>query len=107
MQISVFNGWLSACLSGWRTVDFFHRYGYSTVAIYGMGLLGRQLYEELAESDLQVLYYIDRAEIPGADTVPRVMPEAEAGGGLYCDHCRVEFERHFMIWRGKRAAEPS
>lgn len=77
MQISVFNGWLSACRSGWRTVDFFHRYGYSTVAIYGMGLLGRQLYEELAESDLQVLYYIDRAEIPGADTVPRVMPEAE------------------------------
>lgn len=77
MQISVFNRWLSACRSGWRTVEFFRRYGYSTVALYGMGLLGRQLYEELAESGLQIVYYIDRAEVPGADRIPRVLPEGE------------------------------
>lgn len=77
IQISIFNRWLSACRSGWRTVEFFRRYGYSTVALYGMGLLGRQLYEELAESGLQIVYYIDRAEVPGADRIPRVLPEEE------------------------------
>ncbi len=72
------------------------------------GCFGRQLYEELAESDLQVLYYIDRAEIPGADTVPRVMPEAEwPEADCIVITAVAEFERHFMIWRGKRAAEPS
>ena len=34
--------------------------GYKEVAIYGYGILGRSLYEELADSDVEVKYMIDR-----------------------------------------------
>lgn len=40
--------------------DYFHQYGYRTVAIYGAGDLGRLLYEEIKETDIVVKYFVDR-----------------------------------------------
>lgn len=39
---------------------FFNKYGYRQIAIYGMGKLGRHLLYELAQSDIRVLYGIDK-----------------------------------------------
>lgn len=40
--------------------DYFRRYGYQTIAIYGVGDLGRLLYEEIRETDIAVKYFVDR-----------------------------------------------
>lgn len=40
--------------------DYFHQCGYQTIAIYGAGDIGRLLYEEIKESDIQVKYFVDR-----------------------------------------------
>ena len=41
-------------------IDFFHEYKYKNVAIYGAGDLGRLLYDEIKDSDIRVLYFVDR-----------------------------------------------
>ena len=41
-------------------MDYFHEYGYHKIGICGAGDLGRLLYEEIKDSDIQVLYFIDR-----------------------------------------------
>lgn len=40
--------------------DFFHKYGYREIAIYGMGKLGRHLLYELEQGDISVAYGIDK-----------------------------------------------
>lgn len=40
--------------------DYFHQCGYQTIAIQGAGDIGRLLYEEVKESDIQVKYFVDR-----------------------------------------------
>lgn len=82
LQVGVLNQWLTACRYGIHASDFFHKYGYSKIAIYGMGILGRQLREELAESNIQILYYIDRADIQGEKELKKIsmdeeLPEAD------------------------------
>ena len=52
--------WLENRNANKTLVDYFHRYGYKTIAIYGAGDLGRLLYEEIKNSDIQVKYFIDR-----------------------------------------------
>lgn len=41
-------------------LDYFHQYGYQTIAIYGAGDLGRLLYEEIRGTDVTVKYFVDR-----------------------------------------------
>lgn len=40
--------------------DYFHQWGYQTIAIYGAGDIGRLLYEEVKGSGIQVKYFVDR-----------------------------------------------
>lgn len=40
--------------------QYFQRYRIEKIAIYGMGMMGRHLYEELKESDVEVCYGIDQ-----------------------------------------------
>ena len=40
--------------------DYFHEYGYQKIAIYGVGDLGKLLYEEIKDSDVEVKYFVDR-----------------------------------------------
>lgn len=52
--------WLENRNANKTFADYFHRYGYKTIAIYGAGDLGRLLYEEIKNSDIKVKYFIDR-----------------------------------------------
>lgn len=53
-------GWLEAKLRDMSVAEYCKDHGYNRVAIYGMGLAGQILYEELKGTDVQVLYAIDR-----------------------------------------------
>lgn len=54
------NHWLKIKQNGRDILTYFHDHGYETVAIYGMKELGERLLDELAPSDVKVLYAIDR-----------------------------------------------
>lgn len=56
-------------------IEYFHQYGYCSIAIYGAGDLGKLLYEEIKKSDIAVKYFVDRnaegiREIDGIPVVP-------------------------------------
>lgn len=40
--------------------SYFVKYGYKKIAIYGMGRVGRTLFDELRDTEITVLYGIDR-----------------------------------------------
>lgn len=55
-----FDQWLRIRQEGKTLVEYFHQQDYKTVAVYGMKELGEHLCEELAGSDVRVLYAIDQ-----------------------------------------------
>lgn len=57
---NVLNNWLKLKLSKKTLKKFFDDNYIKDIAIYGMGELGKRLYEELIELDVNVLYGIDR-----------------------------------------------
>ena len=77
LQADILSQWLSAYRIGVRVEDFFNKYHYSTIAIYGMGILGRQLSEELAKSKIQILYFIDRRDVLEENLIKRISIEEE------------------------------
>lgn len=72
-HVTILCQWLSASRLGLRVESFFEKYGYRTIAIYGMGILGKQLLEELRGSRHKVLYYIDQRDIMG-EGMPEKVP---------------------------------
>ena len=52
--------WLENRNRGKTFADYFHEYGYQSIAIYDAGELGRLLYDEINDSDIGVKYFIDR-----------------------------------------------
>lgn len=52
--------WLENRNAGKTFVDYFHEYGYRSIAIYDAGELGRLLYDEVKDSDIRVKYFVDR-----------------------------------------------
>ena len=67
--------WLENRNRGKTFADYFHEYGYHTIAIYDAGDLGRLLYNEIKDSDIVVKYLIDRnAEgIKEIDGIPVIL----------------------------------
>ena len=55
-----YSKWLTLKQQGKSLVQYFERNQYKTVAIYGMKELGERLYDELKDSDIKVLYAIDK-----------------------------------------------
>lgn len=53
--------WLSNKQNGLRVEEYIKKSGYKDVAIYGMGVLGNLIYNELKNTDINVLYGIDKA----------------------------------------------
>lgn len=51
--------WIKVHQSGRTLADYFHKYGYRTVAIYGMKELGLALWTELQDTGVVVKYGID------------------------------------------------
>ena len=52
--------WLENRNAGKTFADYFCECGYKEIAIYGIGDIGRLLYEEIRDSDITVKYFADR-----------------------------------------------
>lgn len=52
--------WMARKQRGKRIEEYFGKNGYKKVAIYGMSLAGQVLFSELIETDIQVLYAVDK-----------------------------------------------
>lgn len=77
------NKWLELVQNGRSLTNFFLNNGYKSVAIYGMGDLGKKLFYELTKEGVDVLYTIDKnigtddaykmvsltEKLPGADVM--------------------------------------
>lgn len=64
--------WLENRNAGKSFADYLLEYGYKTIGIYDAGELGKILYDEIGDSDVQVKYFVDRnAEgIGSVDGIP-------------------------------------
>ena len=56
----VLHNWINLKNQGKNVSTFFIRNHYDTVAIYGMGYIGESLFYELKNSDIRIVYAIDR-----------------------------------------------
>lgn len=52
--------WMMNREIGMSTANYCKKNGYQTIAIYGMGILGKHLYHELKKDGIDVRYAIDR-----------------------------------------------
>lgn len=59
-RIKLLNKWLYIRECGISLGAYVEKYNFSSVAIYGMGQLGKHLYQELKEGNIEVKYAIDR-----------------------------------------------
>jgi len=59
--MSVQSDWIRLYRSGENVASCLKRRGMFSVAIYGYGILGKQLYDELLVSDIEVKYLIDQS----------------------------------------------
>ncbi len=56
----ILNHWLKLKQQGISCVDFFHENHIKRIAIYGFKELGERLYDELKNTDVEVVYIIDK-----------------------------------------------
>lgn len=54
------NHWMQLRQEGKSLCRFFEKNGYKEIAIYGMGEMGRRLYDELVKSGITVKYVVDQ-----------------------------------------------
>lgn len=74
--------WIKNNQAGKSLLKYFDDKGYSKVAIYGMGVAGRLLYDELKDSHIKVSYAIDKKadamrEIFDVFTLEDELPETD------------------------------
>lgn len=73
--IKVFYLWMKHKQNGKHISSFLKDKGFYKVAIYGMHFLGECLYDELKETDITVLYGIDKNATKIATNIRIVLPE--------------------------------
>lgn len=56
----VLNQWLMLKQEGKKIDTYFEKAGYRNIAIYGMGEVGNRLQKELEESEIKILYCLDK-----------------------------------------------
>lgn len=56
----LFNQWMITKQEGKTITTFFTNNGYKKIAIYGMSYVGERVYDELKNSDIEVVYGIDK-----------------------------------------------
>lgn len=71
------NNWLQMYQMKKNMVPYIKYMGYKSIAIYGMGILGQRLYDELEECDILVKYAIDRNAANIRDLVDVKHPSEE------------------------------
>lgn len=78
IQISQFlNNWLQMYQMKKTMIPYIMYMGYTNIAIYGMGILGQRLYDELEGSSITVKYAIDRNAANIKDLVDVKHPSEE------------------------------
>lgn len=55
------NQWVKNIQSGKRIEEYFLQKGIKTVAIYGMSFIGETLFDELINSDIEIVYCVDNS----------------------------------------------
>lgn len=73
------NKWLELMQNGRGLMTYFLNNGYKSVAIYGMGDLGKKLFYELTKEGIDVLYTIDKNI--GTDDAYKMVPLREKLSG--------------------------
>lgn len=64
-NLLILEEWLALYRGGCSVADVLRDRGFLSVAIYGMGILGNHLYQELDRSSVQVKYIMDRRTVKG------------------------------------------
>ncbi len=59
--LCTYEQWIGAFQNKQYIPEYLYKNDYHKVAVYGLGRLGKQLYKELAVSDIEVVYTIDLA----------------------------------------------
>lgn len=72
------NQWVKVKQSGKNLSSYFEKKGYKNIAIYGMNHVGRTLWEELKDTQVEVIYGIDQ----DADRIDLDMDVVSADGPL-------------------------
>lgn len=57
--------------------SWFEENGFHKIAVYGLGRIGQLLIKELAGSDVEVCYGIDKGQINGLENIKVVNPKGE------------------------------
>lgn len=73
--MGLLNHWLYLRLNNIMLSSYFMERGYKKIAIYGMGVLGGRLYQELQNSNVEVEFVIDRNATMVHSEVEVVKPE--------------------------------
>lgn len=61
--LNMMNQWLILKQEGKGIDRYLKRYGYSTIAVYGMAIYGRHVIRELHGSDIKIVCGIDRKKV--------------------------------------------
>lgn len=76
-MVLLYDEWMSLNNRGVRLTASIKDRGYHTCAIYGIGAVGKQIYEALEGTDIAVCYFIDRSQPYLGEAVPVYRPEEE------------------------------
>lgn len=71
----VLERWLTLKEQKKNLSEFLISRGYQEIAIYGWGILGKHLYEELKDTEIKVLYAVDRQKGEESSQVKLILPE--------------------------------
>lgn len=79
-MVKMYDRWITVKQRGRSVADYLTEQGYHSVAIYGMGVVGETLYDELKNTDVSVKYAIDKnAPKMFHDEIEVVSPDDELG----------------------------
>lgn len=101
--LNMMNQWLILKQEGKSIDGYLRKYGYNTIAVYGMAVYGRHLVRELQESDITILYAIDRKKMEPYKNIKVLrpvagMPRVDAViNTVLHDHINIKFQLAGMI----------
>ncbi len=75
--LNMMNQWLILQQEGKGIDRYLQKHGYDVIAVYGMAIYGRHVIRELQESDIKILYGIDRKEMEPYKNIKVLQPTKE------------------------------
>ncbi|MBD5489850.1 MAG: hypothetical protein HDR13_13850 [Lachnospiraceae bacterium] len=72
--LNMMHQWLILRQEGKSIDRYLKRQGYNSVAVYGMAIYGRHVIRELKESDIKIIYGIDRRKVDAYMNIQVLQP---------------------------------